>query len=122
MPPVDYDQLCAQAPGESSLAVRTRVTAARILQTHRLAHRPLHDPRPRLNAALSPSELTDHAPLTPPTLSLLESAHRHLHLSARAFDRIRRVARTIADLSPSPTILPEHMAEAIQYRRALEGR
>jgi len=95
--------------GESSAEVRTRVLAARARQLARGA-------RARVNAQLSGPELKKHAPLNTAGRRLLEHAADRLHLSARGFHRIVRVARTIADLNSADAITNEHLMEALQYR------
>lgn len=95
--------------GESSAAVRARVLAARARQLARGA-------RARVNAQLAGTELKKHAPLNPAGRRLLERSAEKLHLSARGFHRIVRVARSIADLAGAETIATEHLMEALQYR------
>ena len=95
--------------GESSAAVRARVLAARERQLARGA-------RARVNAQLSGPELKKHAPLNVAGRRLLERSADKLHLSARGFHRIIRVARTIADLAGAEAITTEHLMEALQYR------
>ena len=95
--------------GESSAAVRERVLAARARQLARCA-------RARVNAQLSGTELKKHAPLNLAGRRLLERSADKLHLSARGFHRIIRVARTIADLAGAEQITNEHLGEALQYR------
>lgn len=95
--------------GESSAAVRERVLAARARQLARCA-------RARVNAQLSGTELKKHAPLNLAGRRLLERSADKLHLSARGFHRIIRVARTIADLAGAEAIATEHLMEALQYR------
>ena len=95
--------------GESSAAVRERVLAARERQLARRA-------RARVNAQLSGTELKKHAPLNVAGRRLLERSADQLHLSARGFHRIIRVARTIADLAGAEAIATEHLMEALQYR------
>ena len=95
--------------GESSAEVRTRVLAARERQTARGA-------RACVNAQLSGTELKKYAPLNTAGRRLLERSADRLHLSARGFHRIIRVARTIADLAAAESITVDHLAEALQYR------
>ena len=95
--------------GESSAEVRARVLDARARQLARGA-------RARVNAQLSGPELKRHAPLNAAGRRLLERAADRLHLSARGFHRIVRVARTIADLNSAEAIANEHLMEALQYR------
>ena len=98
--------------GESSATVRDRVIAARE-RAHQRAGRP--------NAALGNREVQRDCALAPNDRQLLEAALDRLGLSARAYHRILRVARTIADLSGEAKITTPHLTEAIQYRRALPG-
>jgi magnesium chelatase family protein len=112
---VPFDEIVARAPGEPSAAIRVRVEAGRAVQLRRNG-----DP-PRTNAALAPEDLGRVCPLDPVGTALLREAGAHGRLSARALDRIVRVARTIADLAGSGPILAAHVAEAIGYR-CLERR
>ena len=110
--PVPFDDLSKTALGEPSEKIRTRVTAARQRQAKRFEHLPsLH-----YNAQMTPKQLRQYCVLERPALQLIKTAMKQLGLSARAYDRILKVARTIADLGSSKNILPEHVAEAIQYR------
>jgi len=102
-----YQELAHASPGESTAAVRARVMWARERQRAR---------GPRANARLSSAELAKAAPLDAAGHALLERAVARLGLSARAITRIRRVARTIADLDGSPSIRASHLAETLQYR------
>ena len=99
--------------GEPSAAVRARVVDARERQCRRYA-----DERIRTNAALTPALMARHAPLDRAGALLLENAARKLALSARAYDRVRKVARTIADLAGADAIAADHVAEALQFRMA----
>lgn len=105
------DMLGVGADAESSAQIRARVVAARDRQRLRFGGAPAPT-----NAALSSGELRRHCPLDPPSLRLLRSAAERLGLSARGFDRVRRVARTIADLAGSDLIAADHVAEALQFR------
>lgn len=95
--------------GESSAAVRQRVLAARARQLARPT-------RARVNANLTGPELKKHAPLDTAGRRLLERSTERLHLSARGFHRVIRVARTIADLGGAEAIATDHLMEALQYR------
>ncbi|MGE0227604.1 MAG: ATP-binding protein [Dehalococcoidia bacterium] len=114
VPRVEYAELTAAPSGESSSAVRRRVAAARELQRARLEGTPYI-----ANAEMGPLEVREHCQqrLAPAAQPLLASAMERLALSARAFHRVLKVARTIADLAVSDTIEAPHLAEAVQYRR-----
>lgn len=99
-----------QAP-EDSVTVRERVTLARQRQQTRLAGTGLFS-----NAELTPKLITTYCQLDDTSAALLGQALKKLNLSARAHDRILRLARTIADLADSKTITPQHLSEALQYR------
>ena len=107
VPAMPYRALAHAEPGESSTAIRDRVVAARERQQAR---------QRRWNARLTSSELRRVAPLDGAGHALLERAAGRLGLSARAITRVRRVARTIADLAGSPAIAAGHLAETLQYR------
>jgi magnesium chelatase family protein len=106
---VPITELTEGPAGEPSAAVRTRVLAARERQLARGL-------RARVNAHLTGAELKRAAPIDPPGRRLLERSSERLHLSARAFHRVIRVARTIADLSHVEKVTTEHLGEALQYR------
>jgi magnesium chelatase family protein len=109
--PVPYRELAAPGGGEGSAAVRARIRAARAVQLTRFAGRRLF-----CNAQMGAADLHRAAVLDGAASQLLERAMRHLALSARAYTRILKVARTIADLENAETIGAGHAAEAIQYR------
>jgi len=111
VPRVNYDKLAAERQGEPSSAVRERVTAARVRQAERFKHRRL-----LTNADMGPAEVRRHCQLDGAGQRLMQAAMRQLHLSARAYHRVLKLARTIADLAGAADIGPAHLAEAIQYR------
>lgn len=111
VPPVEYDQLSAKAKGESSDAIRQRVNAARERQRQRFAGSSVTS-----NARIPTSRLRELCPLTDGANALLRGAFERMGLSARAYDRLLKVARTIADLDGAEVIDTPHIAEAIQYR------
>lgn len=110
--PVPVSQLNQEGRAESSAAIRERVVAARAIQTARFANHPgVH-----CNAQMGSKLTREHCQLTDECRQIMELAMNRLGLSARAYDRILRVSRTIADLEASPTISPDHLREAITYR------
>ena len=112
VPALPYSDLASESPAESSAAIRTRVDSARSLQRARFrSHRALH-----ANAHMSSREVRRHCRQTPEIAELLRSAVDRLGLSARAWHRVLKVARTIADLAAAEQIEPSHVREAIQYR------
>lgn len=113
LPPVDVQALVDGAPGESSASVRDRVIAARQMQLDR---RSAGKVEARCNASLSSRELASVAPLDDDGRKLVAGAVERLGLSARAYAKVVRVARTIADLERSPDVRAPHVAEAIQAR------
>ena len=105
------DALGATTAGESSSAVRARVVAARLRQRERYASDHL-----QTNAALTPALMAVHCALDGAGLRILSAAVRKLALTARGYDRVRKVARTIADLAGAGDIGADHIAEALQFR------
>ena len=110
--PVPFEKISDQRPSESSEQIRERVVKARLIQERRFEN----EPNTHCNAQMNSRLLNIYAVPNPSGLKLLETAMRRLNLSARAYDRILKVARTIADLEDSPNIEAPHLAEAIQYR------
>ena len=110
--PVNIEDLHNRRPGEPSHIVRQRVNRARNVQTRRFAERP----GMFSNAQMTSADLKTYCALAPEARQLLEQAMRGLNLSARAYDRILKVSRTIADLSGADDISPEHISESVQYR------
>ena len=110
--PVSVGELSDNARAESSASIRERVMAARAMQTARLAEaRGVH-----CNAQMTSRLTREHCRLDGECSRIMEQAMNRLGLSARAYDRILRVSRTIADLEASPDIKPYHLQEAITYR------
>lgn len=110
--PVEYDDLASEQGGESSAEVRARVMAARALQRER--YKAL--PGVRCNAQLPSGALRRYCRMTPAAEKILRSAFERLGYSARAYDRILRVARTVADLDGSEVLDTAHLSETLQYR------
>ncbi len=111
VPSVPFEDLRHRTPAESSAAIRERVNAARTVQQNRLRNSPAS-----CNAQLSPSQMREFCRLDEGCSQLMKQAFDALGLTARSYDRILRVARTIADLDGKENIEAKHIAEAIQYR------
>ncbi|CAI8348399.1 MAG: Competence protein ComM [Flavobacterium sp. SCGC AAA160-P02] len=110
--PVSFEKLSDECKGESSVTIRKRVTAAREIQTLRFTKfKNVH-----YNAQMTVKHIRQFCKLSDESNSLLKTAMEKLNLSARAYDRILKVSRTIADLSKEKDIQPHHISEAIQYR------
>ena len=115
---MDYEKLTDRRMGEASKTVRERVEAARERQRKRFAG--LKDISS--NADMRPAEVRKFCELDATSTSLMKTAMNQLQLSARAYHRVLKLARTIADLAGSERIGPSHLAEALQYRpRMNEG-
>lgn len=110
--PVPFEKMAEQKPGESSAVIRERVIKARKIQEERFANHP----GIYCNAQMESKLLQEYAVPDTQGLQLLRNAMSRLNLSARAYDRILKVARTIADLEGASSIKPHHLAEAIGYR------
>jgi magnesium chelatase family protein len=111
VPALRYQELASRDPGEPSSAIRQRVNTAREIQLKRLQKRGIH-----ANAQMGTKDIKRHCVVKEGAEGLLEMAINKLGLSARAYSRILKVGRTIADLEGSEEIQPAHISEAIQYR------
>ena len=112
VPAVDFKELSSKEKGESSARIRERVIRAREIQLRRFKDYPqIHS-----NADMGTREVREFCKLDEAGLALLKTAMKSFGLSARAYDRILKVSRTIADLEGSENILAHHISEAIQYR------
>ncbi|MFQ5997092.1 MAG: YifB family Mg chelatase-like AAA ATPase [Dehalococcoidales bacterium] len=111
VPHIDYEKLADDRLGEPSAKVQTRVKAARYRQLERFK-----GSRLTCNAEMTPTEVREFCQVEESAQSLLKAAMKQLYLSARAFHRILKLARTIADLENSAIIKAHHVAEAVQYR------
>ncbi|HDQ73008.1 MAG TPA: ATP-binding protein [Chloroflexi bacterium] len=111
VPRVDYEKLTDERLGEPSTTIRARVERAREIQRQRFTDTPLS-----CNSDMGPAEVRKICQLDETGRSLVKAAMQQLQMSARAFHRILKLARTIADLSGSEMIETAHLAEAIQYR------
>jgi magnesium chelatase family protein len=115
VPRVEYEKLSDDRLGEESRIVRDRVERAREVQRGRFREK-----RISLNSEMGPSEVRKLCPLDSEGKGLLKAAHQRFDFSARGFHRLLKLSRTIADLDGGENILPQHLAEAIQYRSTLE--
>ena len=111
VPRIDYEQLADRRAAEKSDVVRARVETARDIQRHRF-----RDGSNLTNADMGPKEVQQFSRLDGAGEQLMRAAVRQLSLSARGYHRVLKLSRTIADLAGSERILPEHVAEALQYR------
>ncbi|EGV44812.1 ATP-binding protein [Bizionia argentinensis JUB59] len=110
--PVPFEKLSDERKGEGSIDIRKRVTEARERQTDRF----VESESVHYNAQMNVKQIRKHCRLDDTSKELLKTAMERLNLSARAYDRILKVSRTIADLEASPHINGSHISEAIQYR------
>jgi magnesium chelatase family protein len=111
VPGIPFAQLSEAPPGPSSAELRNQVLAARARQAERFQHKP-----PGVNGRMTPRQVRKLCSLNPQAAAILKAAMDELGLSARAHDKILRVARTMADLEASEHIQPHHVAEAVGYR------
>lgn len=115
VPRVQFDKLSSETLGESSTSIRKRVEAARAIQTKRFKNLNIH-----ANSEMRNSEIKQYCKLDGQSVDLLRAAVTQMHLSARAYNRILKLARTIADLGKHDRISLEHVAEALQFRTKAE--
>ena len=111
VPRIDYEKLATDTLAEASGVVQSRVAVARGRQVERFASNHIS-----CNAGMTPAEIREHCQAAEGTQALLRAAMQQLSLSGRAFHRILKLGRTIADLEGSAIIQEHHIAEAIQYR------
>jgi len=126
VPRVEYDKLSDRRLGEPSEAIQVRVEAARQIQRTRFARTDappgrFNNPSITCNADMRLTEVRKYCALDEAGSSLMKTAMGQLQLSARGYHRILKLARTIADLAGSESILPVHLAEALQYRPRVDG-
>ncbi|HKP05429.1 MAG TPA: ATP-binding protein [Chthoniobacterales bacterium] len=112
VPAVEYRDISSTRAEEPSAAIRERVQLARERQRTRFRS----DKKVNCNARMGPRQIKQHCQLTDESQELIRVAMTELNLSARAYDRILKVSRTVADLAELSEITPEHVSEAIQYR------
>ena len=117
VPRVEYEKLSSDTVGESSASIRERVEAARERQRVRFAE----NPNVTCNSEMGPAEIRQYCRLDTEGEKLVKHLMTHYQISARAYHRLLKLARTIADLDASPVIQTRHMAEAIQYRPRTNG-
>ena len=117
VPALDFDQLSRRSDAEPSAVIKARVNAARAIQTARFGPE-----GPDCNAHMGQQELSQFCQLDEAGTALMKGAFDRMGLTARSYDRILRVARTIADLDGAEHIGVEHLAEAIQYRESASLR
>ena len=111
VPRVEFEKLTGNRLGESSAAIRARVEKARAIQRERFKNTNL-----QVNADMGPAEVRAFCELDEAGKQLMRAAMKQMNMSARAFHRILKLARTIADLAESKVIETHHLAEAVQYR------
>ncbi len=112
VPSMAYEELASLSSGEPSAEIRQRTTAARVRQRERFTH----EPKMHCNADMGAKQMQKYCIPTDDAKELLRTAITELNFSARAYNRILKVARTIADMDESTQIEANHIAEAIQYR------
>ena len=111
VPAIKFNEIASDTPGEPSASIRERVTRARQVQHERFKADGIY-----ANAQMKPRHIRKYCRIDEDCLHLMEMAMNRLGLSARAYNRILKVSRTIADLESSEKIASLHISEAIQYR------
>lgn len=114
VPPVEFEKLSGDRLGEPSVKIQARVENARAKQRERFAKAGIT--HLQANADMGPAEVRQFCELDEAGRQLMRAAMRQMNMSARAFHRILKLARTIADLAESEVIETHHLAEAVQYR------
>jgi len=115
VPRVQFEKLSSDTLGESSTSIRQRVEDARDIQTKRFKDFNIH-----ANSEMRNAEIREFCKLDDQSIDLLRAAVTQMHLSARAYNRILKLSRTIADLGKSDNIELGHVAEALQFRAKIE--
>ncbi|MGI6434221.1 MAG: YifB family Mg chelatase-like AAA ATPase [Syntrophomonadaceae bacterium] len=111
VPRIQFEDLTAGSEGQNTAMMREVIVKARTMQAKRFKRQP-----GMLNASMGPVEIKQHCKLNQEAETMLKMAFKRLQMSARAYDRVLKVARTIADLEQSEMIQTDHLAEAIHYR------
>ena len=121
VPRVEFEKLSSQRLGEPSAVIQARVEAARQIQRQRFSNLKQAAAQIACNSDMRPAEVRQVCTLDETGRSLMKTAMSQLNLTARAYHRVLKLARTIADLAGSEVIAPQHLAEALQYRPRLMG-
>jgi magnesium chelatase family protein len=111
VPALKYEKLASEKVSEESSAVRKRVQSARAVQQQRFLNQ-----NNSVNSEMNIQQIKEHCQIDSASQQILKNAVNTLHLSARGYHRVLKLARTIADLAGQPQILTSHLAEALQYR------